>query len=351
MNTPTSVSLAWIAVACCSVSGAAGGARNVHQVSGTLSELPRIDIVDPGRFLNDLMLSPYWKVERTEDGSFVAKARSVGRDTLAEGRSFLFEFMARPNPVLPEGFLIRNAVLIGGTTFNALGISVVFQKPNRPGVAFGEQQEDVVIPVYESLQESIGPNSTSYLAIKLSRRHEIYMVLAETGADRSRAITFAKVLPAMRELAGLAASSHAYRVDERYAEFFKLFFDSPLKEGVIDRYPGNQGRDIFYGYVRTKPATSYAGVNIRISHPLYCPDEGTDKRYRLKKAEYLGKPYRDGDLVFFLIEDNAVCLPTPYNRRFGYFTGHETFEGDIEVLNDQENVLLKSKARFFSHQQ
>jgi hypothetical protein len=339
-----------VCASCCTLR-AGGVARRVHEVSGTLPELPTIDVASPDRFLNDLMLSPYWKVERRDQGVFVATARSVGRDTLAEGHSFLFELMMNPSPVLPRDCLIRNGCLVGGRSFNALSISVVFQKPERPGVAFGRPQDHVVIPVHESQEETIGRNSESFLAISLSSQHEIYVVLSETGPDQTRAITFSKALPAMRELARLAATPAEYRVDERYAEFFALFFTSTAKDHEIQRFPGNQGRDIFYGFFRTKPDTSYAGVNIKISHPVYCPDEGTDKRYRLAKAEYLGKPYCDGDLVFFHIEDNSVSVPSPYDQRFGVFTGHETFEGDIEVLNDREQTLLKAKGLFTSHEQ
>ena len=98
--------------------------------------------------------------------------------------------------------------------------------------------------------------------------------------------------------------------------------------------------------MRAKPDTSYKGVNIKISHPQYCPNEGTRESSRLRKAEHLGKPYLDGDVVFFMIEDNAVYLPREYDDRFGIFTGKESFEGDLELLNDREQVLLKTKDMF-----
>lgn len=326
--------------------------RLVHEASGTLPDLPTIDVVSPERFVNDLMLSPYWKVERTHDGSLKARARSVGVDWPDDGENaFLFELMANPHLTLPDEFRIFNHGLRGRDALNTLGVSVVFEKPDSARVTFGESTEDVAIKVYESYQDAIGPNSHSGLAIKLSSQHEIYMVLSETGRDPARTATFAKVAPAMRELAGLAASPDEYRVEDRYAEFFTLFFDPPFTDDAIKRFPGLQGRDTFYGYLRTNPATSYAGVNIKIAHPVYCPDEGTSKVYRLRNAEYLGKPYEDGDLVFFLIEDNAVYLSGLYDWWFGYFSGGgNTFEGTIEVLNDQEAVLLTSKGRFTSWQ-
>ena len=57
-------------------------------------------------------------------------------------------------------------------------------------------------------------------------------------------------------------------------------------------------------------------------------------------------PYHENDLVFFLIEDNAVYLSGDYDQRFGTFTGKESFDGTIEVLNDKGAVLLKTTDKF-----
>jgi hypothetical protein len=325
----------------------------VHEAIATLPELPHIDVPSPDRFLNDLMLSPYWTVQKDQRGCFVARARSVGVDWPDDGEnSFLFAFMAKPNRDLPKDSMIFNHGVRGDDALNGLDICVVFQKPERRGLTFGESEKGVTIPVYEFHQEAISRNSTSYLAIRLSTQHDIYMILDETGADPARAATFETLVPAMQELAGLADSPDEYRVDERYAEFFNVFFDSPFADSEIRRFPGMQGQDTFYGYFRTQPDTSYAGVNIKISHPVYCPDEGTSKTDRLRRAEYLGKPYMDSDLLFFLIDHNGVYLSSMlYDWRFGYFTGNgNTFEGNIDVLNDEEKVLLRSKGRFTSWQ-
>lgn len=56
-------------------------AKAVHEASGTLPDLPKLDVTNPDRFLNDLMLSPLWKVEKQRDDSFVAKARSIVPDS------------------------------------------------------------------------------------------------------------------------------------------------------------------------------------------------------------------------------------------------------------------------------
>jgi hypothetical protein len=321
--------------------------KQVIEARGTLPDLPKIDVTKSDRFLNDLMLSPFWKVEKEGDGAFIAKARSIGEDWPSDGAgSFLFEFMAKSNQTLPEDGRIHNRYLDGDKTFSAFQITVVFQKPDLAHVTLGESGQKVTIPVYESYEEKIGPNSSSDLAIKLSSQHEVYVILHEQGSDPTRKTTIEKALPAIQELAGLINAPESYRVEQRYAAFFKMLFTSPLKDVGIERFPGNQDRDTFYGYFRTKPGTSYAGVNIKISHPVYCPDEGTRGHSRLRKAEYLGEPYQEGDIVFFLIEDNAVYLGGEYDERFGTFTGKESFEGDLEVLNDQGAGLLMTKGQF-----
>lgn len=322
--------------------------KEVHTASGKLPEFPRIDVSSPTRFLNDLMLSPLWKVEKQRDGSFVVKARSIIPDSPfdEEGREFLFDFLATPDKPLPKDFRIRDEYLDGQKTFSSFQVHVVFAKPDLKRMPLGQSGQSVAIPVRELFERKIGPNSSSDLAIRLSSQHEIYVILHEQGADPKRSTTFARVLPALRELADIAQSPTSYRVEERYAAFFRRFFDLPLKDQEIKRFPGMQDRDTFYGYFRVKPETSYGGINIKISHPVYCPDEGTRRHSRLEKAEYSGKPYQKNDVVFFLIEDNAVYLPGEYDERFGTFTGKESFDGTLEVLNDQDHVLLKTTDKF-----
>jgi hypothetical protein len=321
--------------------------KKVCEATGTLPDLPKIDVSHPDRFFNDLMLSPLWKVEKARDGSFVAYARSVSRPWPSDGKgAFLFELMARPNRERPEGGQIHNAYLEGNETFSTFQITVVNRKPDLARIALGASGKRVTLPVYESYERKIGPNSTSELAVRLSREHEIYVVLLEQGADPARKTTFAKILPTLRELAGLAETKGTYRVAKRYEAFFRSFFTFPLKDKEIRRFPGIQERDTFYGYFRARPKTRYAGINIKISHPVYCTDECTREHSRLQKAEYLGKPYEEGDLLFFLIEDNAVYLSEKYDQRFGIFTGRESFKGIVEVLNDGGEVLLKSTGLF-----
>lgn len=322
--------------------------KQVREATGTLPDLPNIDVTKPDRFLNDLMLSPLWKVEKERDGSFVAKARSIVPDSPfdEDGRQYLFELLTTADKNLPKDYRLRDEYLDGEGVFSSFQIHVVFKHPDLTGMTLGQSGQKATIRVYESYESKIGPNSSSDLAIRLSSQHEIYVILHEQGADPSRSTTFAKVLPALRELADIAGSPETYRVEERYSEFFRLFFAWPLKDQEIKRFPGIQDRDTFYGYFRVEPATSYNGINIKISHPVYCPDEGTRDYSRLQKAEHSGTPYEENDVVLFLIEDNAVYLSGEYDQRFGTFTGKESFEGDLEVLNDQGKVLLKTKDQF-----
>lgn len=322
--------------------------RKVHDATGTLPAFPKIDVLTADRFLNDLMLSPLWKVEKERDGSFVAKARSIIPDDPFEesGRQFVFELMASGDRTLPKDYRVRDEYLDGEKTFSSFQIHVVFKRPDLARMTLGQSGQTATLGVYESFESKIGPNSASDLAVRLSAQHEIYVILHEQGADPTRSTTFAKILPALRELAEIAGSPAAYRAEERYAAFFGLFFTLPLKDQELKRFPGLQDRDTFYGYFRVKPHTSYNGINIKISHPVYCPGEGTRACSRLEKAEYAGAPYETNDIVFFLIEDNAVYLPEEYDQRFGTFTGKESFEGMLEVLNDSGAVLLKTTDKF-----
>lgn len=322
--------------------------KKVHEVTKALPDLPKVNVTDSDRFLNDLKLSPLWKVERERDGSFIARARSINPDSPFDEteRMFLFELMGKKDKILPKDYRIRNRYLDGRKTFSSFSVIVVFQRPSDVEVTFGEPGQKVTLGVYESYEKTIGLNSSSHLAITLSGQHEVYVLLREQGADPTRSTTFAILPLVLRELADIASSPDQYLVEERYEAFFKLFFQLPLRNQELKRFPGIQDRDTFYGYFRAQPGTSYSGINIKISHPVYCPDEGTRKYSRLQKAEYLGTPHHENDILFFLIEDNAVYLSGKYDEQFGTFTGTNSFDGILEILNDKEAVLLKTTDKF-----
>jgi hypothetical protein len=322
--------------------------KKVHEVTKDLPDFPKVNVTDPDRFLNDLKLSPLWKVEREHDGSFIAIARSIKPDDPFDesGRMFLFELMGKKDKTLPKDYSIRNRYLAGRKTFSSFSVIVVFKRPRDIEVTFGESGQKATLGVYESYEKILGPNSSSHLAITLSKQHEVYVLLREQGADSTRSTTFAILPHVLRELADIALSPDQYRVEERYEAFFKLFFKLPLGNQKLKHFPGIQDRDTFYGYFRAQSTISYSGINIKISHPVYCPDEGTRKYSRLQKAEYLGTPHHENDILFFLIEDNTVYLSGKYDEQFGTFTGTNSFDGILEILNDKEAVLLKTTDKF-----
>jgi hypothetical protein len=324
------------------------GSNKVAEVSMTLPDLPEINIKNADKFLNDLKLSPYWMV-RKRIGTDVAIARCVEPENPFDvsEKEFLFEFMTRKNPKLAEGQIINNNVIHGDmNVFFTFSVKVVFRKPTDSEICFGSRGKNITLRIYDLSQKKIGSNSHSLLGIKLSDTNNIYLVLWEQGKDQSRKTTLQKLTTAMREIKRISELPDKYLVTETYKPFMTMLFQPPRGEHGLGRFPGLQDRDIFYGYFKTKLNTSYEGINIKISHPVYCPDEGTRKSSRLGKAEYAGKPYFEGDMVFFLIEDNAVYLPDSYNKLFGTFSGNSSFAGTLEVLNREGVVLLKTTERF-----
>lgn len=324
----------------------------VHRVGEAMIAIPpepAVRIRDADKFLNDLKLSPYWKVEMDRAGSPVATARSVAPESpFAEsGREFLFELMARPDARLAEGQVICNPYLPGYEAFSSFTIQIVFRKPSRATVCPGAPGDMAPLRIFESWEPKIGPNSYSELAIPLGEGGAVFLVLSEQGRDPARKTT-ARILPAaLREAKRIADLPDRYRVDVVYRPFLALLFDLPLKDHGLGRFPGLQDRDTFYGCFAATPGVSYEGINLRVSHPEYCPNEGTRESERLRKAEYVGRPYEEGDAMFFLIEDNAVYLPSEeLDRKFGTFSGTNSFDGILEVLNADGAVLLKTTAKF-----
>lgn len=320
--------------------------NQVGVASGRLLGVPSVDVADQNRFLNDLMLSPMWKVEKNIEGDYVARPRSLNPEWTSSGQSGQFLFEDNAGAALREGNAIENSKLRGEGDYCYCYVSIVFNRPDADAVAIADPENDVLLPIQDYRDAKIGPNSFSEVAIKLSSRHEIYIICREQGDDPIRNTTF-RILPLLlQEIARVDASPEEYRVEDRYATLFERLFDKPLVDQQLGRFPGIQECDTFYGCLRTRSDTNYDGVSIKISHPIYCPDEGTRKSARLRKAEYLGKPYYEDDLLFFLIEHNAVYLPEQYDERFGWFSGTESFDGELQLLNDEGTVLLQSTEPF-----
>jgi hypothetical protein len=340
---------------CCPRCYAAYGSRKVHSVSLQLPAVPSVDVSDADKFLNDLKLSPYWNVEKNRDGQCEAHARCIVPDSPFDktGRQFLFELLSEPQANLPIDWRIQNYYMEGysfgeqRSTFTTFAATIVFKKPTDSAVSIPANDRKLALTIHDYFENKIGPNSYSLLAVPLGTTNDIYLIVREQGDDKTRTATL-KMLPSLaKQVADVAGLPAKYRTAEQYKRFFETFFQSPVKEVEVKRRPGLQDRDTFYGYFKAKPSISYEGVNIRISHPVYCNGECTRNTDRLRKAEYLGKPYYADDLLFFLIEDNAIYLVShEYNQRFGTFSGKDTFEGTIEILNGAGKVLYESKDRF-----
>lgn len=343
--------VAMLLLGCCPSCSADYRDRIVHTLSRQLPAIPSVSVTDADKFLNDLKLSPLWKVEKNRDGKHEARARSIGPDDPFDKTSgrFLFELFSNPTIQLSKDWRISNRYISGNYTvknggFASFSAIIVFTKPTD--VDFCKDDGSVALEVHESYEKKIGPNSHSTLAIRLSKTHDIYLLVREQGEDTARTTTFTKLPALMQAVASVSALPARYRVAEQYKRFIETFFQFPLKEMEVKRLPGMQDRDMFYGYFKSKPDTSYEGINIRISHPVYCNGECTRDFSRLQKAEYLGKPYYDDDALFFLIEDNAVYLLPEYDKQFGTFSGKNSFEGTLEVLNGAGKVLYKTKDKF-----
>lgn len=350
-----SVALFAVFISCCPVCHAAYGSRKVHSVSLQLPAIPSVDVSDADKFLNDLKLSPYWNVEKNRDGQYEAHARCILPDSPFDetGRQFLFELLSEPQVNLPKDWRIQNYNMDGyrfgeqRSTFTTFAATIVFKKPIDSAVSIPAKDGKVALTVHDYFEDKIGLNSYSLLAVPLSTTNDIYLILREQGDDENRTATL-KMLPSlMKEVATVAGLPAKYHTTDQYKRFFETFFQFPLKEVEVKRRPGMQDRDTFYGYFKAKPEISYEGLNIRISHPVYCNGECTRNTERLRKAEYLGKPYYDGDPLFFLIEDNAVYLVSEgFNKRFGTFSGKDSFEGTLEFLDGAGKVLYESKDKF-----
>jgi len=324
-------------------------AKKVHTVILSIPELPQIDVRNPDKFLNDLKLSPFWKVEKERDGVFYAKARSLSSRysfSSADENMFLFEIFLIDNYVIPKTHLIYNHYLNGFNDFSAFSATIIFGSPINSDLTVYEQGASIELDVYEAFDDAIGPNSYSSLALSLSKQHKIYLVLREQGEYRQRKITAVKLPVVMKHVVELLNLPQQYYVKEYYSSFFSTFFPGSAQAMDIRRTPGIQDRDTFYGHFQAHPGVSYEGINIKISHPLYCKGECTRDFNRLDKAEYLGIPYYDNDLLFFQIEDNAVYLQAGYDEQFGTFSGDNSFQGLLEILNDQNNLLYSAEQRF-----
>lgn len=347
LRRPLPIIVALLAL-CVSSCDAQFRAKEVARVETTVPVLEDVKIVDAKRFLNDLKLSPFWKVERDRGGALLAKARSIGPENhFGDGSSeFLFKFIQDKRKNLGE-LRIYNDYLRGDELFSSFSAMVVFGPLPKTGVTLIKGGEKTSVPVQESYDSKIGPNSSSQVAVRLSDDQDVFLVVYEQGSDPKRTTTW-KMLPGIvNELKSVASLPKEYLVIEQYSDLFSLLFPDTKPDHRIQRLPGMQDRDTFYGFLKSTGEWDLEGINIKISHPVYCGGEGTRESSRKQKAEYLGVPFdRERDRLFFLIEDNAVYLKHPYDADFGTFSGSKSFEGTLEIIDGGGKSIVTTKDQF-----
>jgi hypothetical protein len=316
--------------------------NEVHRVERLIPPLPKIEVRDSAKFLNDLKLSPFWHVPGGKRSS-TCRTMNVfgGKDSTDEAR-FLFEFFLE-KPLEKRAVQMSNGWVraVSGATLSA---SVHFQKPSN--VPLCEADKQFTLPVTDWQGAKLDLNSRSALAWKICPDQEIYLVISESGADPRRDFTWSKLPLLARHLANIAALPASYSVSVQYGDFFDHVFKQPWGDHALQRISGLQDRDTFYGFIKVQTGFDYEGVNVRISHPVYCDGECTRKTERLRKAEALGSPYVANDRLFFLIGDNAVYLQGNYDKQFGTFSGNTSFDGKLEILDARERLLFEATLPF-----
>jgi hypothetical protein len=290
-------------------------------------DLPAVVISDVERFSQNLQRSPYWYVTQDRDGNIEAQLR-VATDGWPRynGRFVSEDITGQPLQRITNRGLADEQLV-------SLTARVVFGTPKSPfdNVASGLLR----INVHSVLNRQIDGNAFSRLVVPLNDSENLFLVVREQGADPSRAQTLAKLPHLMKEVARVASLPAEHRVDQEYSAFLAAYPETPL-----GRLKGTQDRDAFYGMLRARPGVTYSPINIRVSHPVFCNGECTRDGSRRRKAELVGDAIPDSDVVYFLIEDNAVYLAAQEHiQRFGIFSGSESFDGTIEVLNGAEEAL------------
>ncbi len=309
-------------------------------------------ITNKDKFLNDLMLCPYWKVEKERNGTFRARARSLSEDSPNFDKPsdlLLFSFKDKGVSRIPEHYLISNEYMSGGNSYSSFTVDIIFSQ--HPEVTDGniyQKDKPITLDIFEFFKKEIGPNSYSTLVFSLSDNEGVYLLVHEQGSDLNRKITFAGIPGILEEVERINKLPESYSTKDVYKDFFSLRFgDQGIEKSVIKREPGLQDRDTFYGYFPADQDVDYDGINVKISHPIYCNGECTNPSSRVQKAEYIGKPYVKDDSMYFQIEDNAVYLgKEEYDRKFGTFSGSGSFEGKLEILNKEGKILYETNGQF-----
>jgi hypothetical protein len=302
-----------------------------------------VNITDPKKFLNDLMLSPYWRVTRNRSGAFVAEVRWVNAMSPSESvqPELLSSFVQSDRPLLGDrGISHRGSYRKGAITDIRATIQFAAD-PNATVVVSGEKTS---LPIY-GRGSAMDPNGVSRLAVRLSQEHEVYVVIRETGESESRECTLGFAREVLRDIKAVVELPEDYRITERYSALFKAFFPDTSADCRLERIAGFQDVDTVYGFVAAKEGRDLQGVSIKISHPVYCGGEGS--RRNSDQFEYLGVPSRpESDRLFFVVENNVVILKPEYNGKFGIWHGSDSFEGDMELIGGDGAAIGGVKSWF-----
>ena len=111
-----------------------GGAK----VQWQMKDLPKVDVADADKFLNDLKLSPYWKVTKNRSGKLVADARGITTsDPFGKtDELFVFELIGQLDAKLPMDCSVDNDGIKECRRCFGLSATIVFEKPNDPEVNY-----------------------------------------------------------------------------------------------------------------------------------------------------------------------------------------------------------------------
>lgn len=305
---------------------------------------PLTHVYDSAKLLNDLALSPYWKVVKSENGDFQAWARVLDPPPLVIiGKPrFFFDEFSKANGRLEPGWQISDGFCRLESVSASVCVIVLFARPVEGDLVSDDGK--VTLTIDGLRNGELTANSASTLIVPLDKKVRVFLRITELGKDPTRRSTFFTYGRAMMELEHMCALPRTYRVDDVYQPFFKAVFGLPLHEHDMRQIEHLQRRDTYYGYLQRKRSQQGDDpISLRISHPVYCRGECTRPSARERKAEFLGRPYSDCDHLFFCFEDNAIFLQSQYNSQFGVFSGKESFLADVELLTGGNKVLLNKK--------
>lgn len=318
----TLTTLAGLALAC----GGSGiiEPEVVHTEPLDLSGVPAPTLGDG--ILDELKRSPLWSVS-----GGVAALRSV---TPQGGEPVLVtEWLDQGAPPISQ---IHNGAIRQGNAVMSLSVKVTSEPPEEPAATLGGSAP---LPITAGYADGV-PDGYSESTLWVVLGEGLWLQVAEQSPDPHRAATKAAVEGAVAALTR-AAAGRGQPARDLYAPFFSAVGGA----GTLLRYEGLQSRDTLGAVFVAEAGRRYDGVMVRVFDEAVCGGECTRGWQQERKAEQLGAP-PPGDLVFALVEDNAVYLSGEADERYGIFTGSESFEAEIR-WTDAGGAPLASERGLF----